>query len=349
MSRARLSIVVVADSHLGFDCSLRPRIDRRRRGEDFFWNFASVLSYAAANADLLVHGGDLMFRSKVDPRLVKRGYDLLLASARKGLPIVVVPGNHERSRLPSAHLLEHPNIHLLDRPRTVTLSLRSLSVAIAGFPCQRSNVRHLFQSLLEQTGWWSRPEEIKLLAMHQAVEGAKVGAHNYTFRGGPDVIPMASIPWDATAVLCGHIHRRQVLWRRDDGSGRSVPIIYPGSIERTSFAERLEAKGFFEIALGTDQTGEWRAIPHAVSLPSRPMVDVPIPASGPVDEILTSLAERIAALPADAIVRLSCVGEPSPDLRRSLTAVKIREILPSSMNFEFGSAFFRRRSDDAAG
>ena len=45
-----------------------------------------------------------------------------------------------------------------------------------------------------------------------------------------NALPMKLIPEDLTAVLCGHIHRQQVL------KSPKVPVIYPGSIERTSFA-----------------------------------------------------------------------------------------------------------------
>lgn len=266
----RLRVVALADTHLGFDYPLRPRIVRPRRGEDFFANFARVLEHAAAvHADLVVHGGDVFFRSRVDARFVTRAYRMMRASADAGLTLAVVPGNHERSRLPRQELLDHPRIHVFDRPRAVSLEVRGTPVAIAGFPFERDAVRERFPALLEESGWRSLAEPVRLLVMHQAVEGATVGVQNYTFRTGPDVVRMCDVPPDATAVLCGHIHRLQVLWRRT-ADGRAVPVVYPGSVERTSYAERGEAKGFFEIEIVHD--GErCRAVPRARALPTRPI------------------------------------------------------------------------------
>jgi len=52
------------------------------------------------------------------------------------------------------------------------------------------------------------------------------------------------VPSDFAAVLAGHIHRRQTLTRDLRGRALGAPVIYPGSIERTSFAERNEDKGY---------------------------------------------------------------------------------------------------------
>ena len=68
-------VVVFSDTHLGFDYPIRPRVERRRRGPDFFASFQRVLDYAVeTRADLLLHSGDFFFRSKVSPAIVDRAY-----------------------------------------------------------------------------------------------------------------------------------------------------------------------------------------------------------------------------------------------------------------------------------
>ncbi len=53
-------ILFVADSHLGFDLPVRPRVNRRRRGHDFLTNYAAALEPAMrGEVDLVVHGGDV--------------------------------------------------------------------------------------------------------------------------------------------------------------------------------------------------------------------------------------------------------------------------------------------------
>ena len=67
----RVRILLLADTHLGFDSPPHPRVTRRRRGPDFFANFERALQPARrGEVDLVVHGGDLFFRSKVPAALV---------------------------------------------------------------------------------------------------------------------------------------------------------------------------------------------------------------------------------------------------------------------------------------
>jgi len=110
-----IRILFLADTHLGFDLPFRPRIQRRRRGPEFFANFKRALLPALqGRVDCVVHGGDLLFRSKIPPRLVAMAFKPLKQVADQGTPLYLVPGNHERSAIPHSHLAEHPGIELLD-------------------------------------------------------------------------------------------------------------------------------------------------------------------------------------------------------------------------------------------
>ncbi len=204
------------------------------------------------DVDLVVHGGDVFFRSQVKPSLILRAFEPLKRIADSGVPVVVVPGNHERSAIPFPLLAAHPGVHIFNRPRTLALSVRGVDVAVAGFHCERDLVRERFAGLIEQTGWRSVPAALRLLCLHQTVEGATVGPVGYVFRGGPDVIPGRAIPRGFAAVLAGHIHRHQVLTTDLSGRPLAAPAFYPGSIERTSRAEDGEAKGFVTIELELD-------------------------------------------------------------------------------------------------
>jgi len=56
-----IRILFLADTHLGFDLPFRPRIQRRRRGPEFFANFKRALLPALqGRVDSVVHGGDLL-------------------------------------------------------------------------------------------------------------------------------------------------------------------------------------------------------------------------------------------------------------------------------------------------
>ncbi|MHB0970939.1 MAG: metallophosphoesterase family protein [Thermoanaerobaculia bacterium] len=223
-------ILLVADTHLGL-------------GEGHFAAYTRALEHAR-DVDLVVHGGDVLYRSRVKPGLVFRAFEPLKRVADRGVPVLVVPGNHERSAIPYPLLAMHPGIHIFDRPRTVSLRVNDTRVAISGFPCERNGIRDRFDELLGACG--EKDADVQLLALHQSVEGAQVGPVNFTFRNGPDVISRRAIPRRFAAVLAGHIHRHQVL---DAGA----PVFYPGATERTSYAEAGETKGC--VKLTVDRTG----------------------------------------------------------------------------------------------
>ncbi len=274
-----MRLLFLSDTHLGFDLPARPRTERPRRGAEFFESFEAALAPARdGEVDVVVHGGDLLYRSRVPAWLSDAALAPLRRVADSGVPVVLLPGNHERGRMPHPLLALHPRIHLLDRPRTVVLEAGGVRVAFTGFPHERGRVPHpllalhrnlhlldrprtvvleaggvrvafagfpyarevrdRFPALLDAATAGASPADVRLLCLHQCVEGATCGPADFTFRHGPDVIPRAALPPRFDAVLCGHVHRHQVL--RATGA---PPVIYAGSTERTSHAEAGEAKG----------------------------------------------------------------------------------------------------------
>ena len=174
-------VLLVADTHIGFDLPARPRVKRRHRGHDFLVNFERALEPAIhGEADVVVHGGDLFFRSKVGPGLVEQAMQPLIKVARSGIPVFIVPGNHERSRIPLHLWATHPNIQIFDEPRTFICPVAGHRLALCGFPFV-SDVRERFSGQVTATGWHG-DADASLLCVHQAVEGARVGPVDFTFR-----------------------------------------------------------------------------------------------------------------------------------------------------------------------
>ena len=73
-----------------------------------------------------------------------------------------------------------------------------MRLAISGFPFSRK-IGLVFPEVLKATRYEQFPADLRILCMHQAVEGAKVGPVNYTFRPGQDVIRGSDLP---KAFLC---------------------------------------------------------------------------------------------------------------------------------------------------
>ena len=330
-------ILLLADTHLGFDMPLRPRVDRRRRGPDFFDNYERVLGGVSGHrVDLLVHGGDLLFRRKVPARLVQQAMIPLKRLADSGVPVYLVPGNHERSEIPYEMLALHPNIHVFDRPRTFVADVNGIRIALGGFPYCRYGVQGQFPSLLTAAGFKEVEADVRLLCVHQCFEGAAVGPSEYTFRYADDVVRIRDVPDDSAAVLSGHIHRHQVLTTDLVGREAPAPVLYPGSIERTSFAELDEAKGYLvlEVAPGGVPGGvlrSWEFHP----LPVRPMLvrDLHVGSAESTD-LERAIRDTVASVPEDAILRIRVHGPLGDRDRAVVAAANLRAMVPHTMNVE---------------
>ena len=333
MSTGGVRVLFLSDTHLGLDLPQRPRVTRRRRGPEFFAGLEQALAPALrGGVDLVVHGGDVFFSSRVPPALVERAFAPLEAVADQGVPVCIVPGNHERSRIPYPPLVTHPGIHVFDRPRTFDLDLGGVRVAVAGFPFVRRGLRGSFGALVESTGGRAFAADVRLLCLHQCVEGATVGPRGYVFREGDDVIEGRDLPGDFAAVLAGHVHRHQVLTRDLRGRELPTPVLYAGSTERTSFAERDETKGYLlvDVEGGASGRGRLRAVEFR-EIPTRPMVQLDLGADR-VDGafLVRTLPSLLRAHPPDAIVRLKVHGRPLPDAGLRVRAV--RSVIPPTMN-----------------
>lgn len=343
MSSGSIRILLLADTHLGFDLPFHPRIQRRRRGHDFFANFEKALEPALrGKVDLVVHGGDLFFRSKVPAALIEMAFAPLIRVAERGIPIYLVPGNHERSRIPRHLWGRHANIHIFDRPRTFDCATPKGRIALSGFPYE-SGIRNRLAEIVAEIG--HAGDSPHFLCMHQVVEGAQVGTVDYTFRRGPHVIRGVDIPGDFTAVLSGHIHRAQIL--HDDLRGRSLaaPVVYAGAIERTSFAERNEEKGFVILKIDpADHAG--RSLDCSfVPLSTRPMVNLVVEPQGMQRWALDRhLYSRLRSLDPDSIVRVQLRGPGADRASEMLSAASLRALAPPSMNISLAINHPARKS-----
>ncbi len=325
-----LRVLLLADTHLGFDHPLKPRVRRRHRGPDFVANLDRALAPALeGRVHLVLHGGDVFHTPRVPASIVTHAIDRFRRVAER-VPVVVVAGNHERSVIPMRLCWGADGLHILDEPSTIVLNAAGRRVAISGFPFSRTDLRRTFSDLVDATGWRTAGADIRLLLMHHTVEGATVGPADYTFRRGRDVVPGRRLPAGFDAILSGHIHRAQVLERGLDGRPFPCPVIYPGSIERTSFAERDEPKSTTHLIWSDrgDLTIE------RCPLPARPMTTIRLDVTGRSETwIEAALRSALAEQPDDAIIRLQIVGDPGPSIA-PLRAAALRGVIRRTQTLE---------------
>ena len=291
------------------------------------------------DVDLVIHAGDVFDEPNPSHSAMMAAAEPLLRIAAGGRPVVIVPGNHERSTLPAFLLLSHPNIHIVREPVTLTFNLRGTRVGVAALPCIRRRSAHLFEGALRATGWERAGADVNILAAHQTFESATCGPVGYRFHSGDDVIERTTIPTAFDYVAAGHIHRHQVLIApvkqyveegeslhcEQDDKRDGPPIVYAGSPDRITMAERDEPKGAVLIESRGAEL-HWRFIEHEV----RPMRLAPVNLSGLSRAgIMEELARHTIALPPECIASFRLSGETSRGTMRGLRLTEtVRSLRP---------------------
>jgi DNA repair exonuclease SbcCD nuclease subunit len=218
--------------------------------------------------------------------------------AKRGIPIFIAPGNHEREYIPGGLLLAGENIHVFSKPETFEFSVKDESVVIVGFPFIRYEPRTEFAKQLRKTGWKQRRDAFNILLCHQTFEGARVGKRNFTFRNGENIVPLSEIPSGFKYIACGHIHKQQEIKRKEGN------VYYAGSTERVSFQEMEEEKGFLVV-----NVKEGVPYPRFHKLPVTIMAIIELDTTGKESgELADFIEERINSAKPFSILRFYLEG-----------------------------------------
>jgi DNA repair exonuclease SbcCD nuclease subunit len=248
-------VLFLSDTHLGLDWPTRPRVVRRRRGDDFFQNFERALETArTGEVDVVVHGGDLLYRSCVPAWLAEAALAPLKRLASSGVPVLLVPGNHERGRLPYPLLAVHERLHVFDRPRSVVLEARGVRAAFIGFP-YTYDIRRRFPELIAAASCDTLVADVRVLCLHQCIEGATCGPASRHLSGlGPfEFRPLPARPMITRTLSFG------------DNDAAEVHARFAAAIESTpdDAVVQLRVSGAIPAML---TAGELRAIAGACTV-----------------------------------------------------------------------------------
>jgi DNA repair exonuclease SbcCD nuclease subunit len=328
-----LKFVHTADTHLGFEITKIVQADplgRQSRADAIFENFVAIVEHAIeTEADLFIHSGDL-FNKYYIPRevldeLIRPFTDLV----RAGIPVLLIPGNHERSEFPFDLFHGNKNVFVFDRPKSLSLTLDGYSVGIAGFPFIREDSRRTFLKALEETEYEGMRSDFNILLTHQAFDQATVGPVDFTFREGrPDTVSRQSIPLDFEYIAAGHIHRYQIL---SHPLKPKVNFVYPGSTQRISFAEMNEEKGFVEAEVLND-----RIETRFMLLPVYDMETVEIAAAGLGTRDLEEAIEgQFWRFDEDLVIRFNLTGGKRLSDYPDLDYQKLRSEMPPILECQF--------------
>ena len=234
-----MRIIATADTHFGFEYG-RTAVTKKESIERMNLAFDNVLKEAVSKkADLVLHGGDMFNRSSPKKVVIKKAYDIIHKFAEDDIPLVAIPGNHDKSVLPES-LINHlnKNIHFMNKLTLLDLS----EVAILSFPFEGNSPRTIFEKVAKIAK--ENPEQKIIVLCHQLFDGACFGPHNHVFTKRTDTLETKKLPENVLLVISGHIHRYQEL--------QNSRVCYTGSIERTSFMEIVEHKGYLLIDIEDD-------------------------------------------------------------------------------------------------
>jgi DNA repair exonuclease SbcCD nuclease subunit len=328
-----LKFVHTADTHLGFEVLKVAASDsrgRQRRADSILGNFLKVIDHALeTGADLFIHSGDL-FNKFYIPR--ERLDDLVQPFRRlskAGIPVVIIPGNHERSEFPFDLFHGLPGIYVFDRPKSLHLHVDGYSVGVAGFPFIREDSKRTFLKALDDTGYDELQCDLNILVVHQTFDEATVGPGDYTFRlGRPDTVAKDTVPTDFAYIAAGHIHRYQIL---PHPLKPQIGFVYPGSTQRMSFAEMDEEKGFVEGEVLHDRV-ETRFVP----LPSWDMEIVEIEAAGlSASEMEKAIQSQFWRFSEDLVIRFNLTGGATKKDYPEIDFDKLRAEMPPVLECQF--------------
>ena len=285
-----------ADTHLGFQrWSYQDPNGFNQRETDVYVAFDQAIEQMIERAvDVVIHAGDLFDSYHPPTRALQVAFDGFGRLKEAGIPVVAIAGNHSTPRnAQAAHvfgLLKRFGVHTVwGKPGQVQLG----DLVVAGVPHDHD------KDALREKITAARPDPraaFNVLVWHAGTEGLAEGGDRET--ASVELEPeMLNEGTSFTYLALGHLH----------GYDRPTPnACYCGSLERLTFGDHAEKKGWVEVdlaAAGSEGFLHLREIkPRRVHQPR------PIDASG-VEDLWPLLEPVIEAIDLErAILRVPLIG-----------------------------------------
>lgn len=346
-----MKILHTADIHLGMTTYGRvdPTSGLNSRLLDVQRAFQFMVTRALEeDIDLFLFCGDAFRNPDPSPTEQMIFAECLRPLSERGIPIVLLVGNHDHpvtfGRASSidifgylqgqTRVFRRPEVTIVQTKRgplqliALPWPVRSLLMTQENFRRKsatevRELIEQLYVEYIQSAATQLDPTLPTVLAGHFSVQGAELAGsertslidHEPKFTVGQLALP----PIDYVAL--GHIHRHQNL------NPGGIPVVYSSSIERVSFREADDPKGFVLVQIETSQ-GRKQTSYEFVETPARRFIDLYVDvraSNNPTERILEALARHPIA---DAIVRLRYQVDEQAAAR--VDVQRIREALRSA-------------------
>lgn len=324
-----MKLLHTADIHLGTTTygRLDPETGLNVRLLDYKRSFEAMVDRALEEEiDVFLFCGDAYRSANPSPTQQQLFAECLRPLADADIPIVMITGNHDHpvsfGKASSVDIFQHlaGKVTVFRTPDVKQIETKSGPLQVIALPWpirsmllsreehrakSPAEVRDVIEKMYLQFLERALEERIDrslptVLAAHLTVQGAHLAgsertsliAHEPRFTVGQLARP------DIDYVALGHIHHHQNL-----NAGNQPPVVYSSSIERVSFKEADERKGFVLVTIEGEDTSRTTSLDF-VETPARRFVSLEVDAresTEPTEHILRALEKKDVE---DAIVRV---------------------------------------------
>lgn len=242
-----IDIVHCSDLHLDKPFSFSSHKNEVKRKKDLNKRFEEIIDYAIdKDPDLFLIGGDIY--DKVNPTNSSRIF--FISQIRRlrdaGIAVYMIGGNHDVPKMRESNTpLETLKSAGIGNVFTNTDSLEKESLEVDGkeisiygksYKTSRENENPLKNEKID------KDDNTKILLLHASFHGLNVESVIPGFEKQRPIYKNDVEGWDYVAL--GHYHNH---FQRQTGNGTT--IANPGSIDRLSFQEENDDKGFYHVTL----------------------------------------------------------------------------------------------------
>ncbi|MFN3385063.1 MAG: exonuclease SbcCD subunit D [Candidatus Thermochlorobacter sp.] len=349
-----MKILHTADIHIGYET--HGRHDTKSGLNSRWLDTQKCLKFMVQKAleediDLFLFCGDAYKDSLPTPteqRIFARALRPLLD---KGIPTVFIVGNHDYPvAAGKANALQifpdlHDKVYLFSNPRHHDFETKSGKIRIIGLPWPMRNMlagqkeylnktseelnalmHEIYADFIESEAEKIRNENLPypaILAAHVHVADAIISEGSERISSRDPMFNVAVLAKrEFSYVALGHIHKHQDLNEGAVERGEP-PVVYSGSIERITFSEEKDPKGFVIVELDEHKRATYR---H-VQTPARPMQTIKIDIREKADnEVMQEVQKTLNRYnTTDAIVRINI--ECRKNQQRLVDFAEIKKLL----------------------
>ena len=315
----------VSDTHLGYSAYRKATEDGINQREiDIYNTFEQFVDYAIkSKPDFIIHSGDLFDSVRPNNRAITFALKQIIRLSNEKIPFFVIAGNHEHPKLKETghifSIFDHlENVYPIYNAKyeTFTLKIKDKKIMIHAVP--QCELKSQFNNELKKI----KPDskiDYNIFLSHGAISGIHVFSMN---EFNELMIPSNILSDKFDYIALGHYHKYTKIANN---------AFYSGSIERFTFTDATDKKGFIENEF---KNGKLKH--NFIELKNRPMIDSkPIKCTNlKLDEVMKKIKETITGLePKEKTFRIT-LDEIPAHIYRSLDFNEIRKISGKAIHYE---------------